>query len=122
MTFLVTMRGDEALIAIAHRLRDSIRHGDIVCRIGGDEFVTLLQGLQTLDAVNQICSRIKTVMHKPFILHDQTITLSASVGVSLYPVNATELSELLNYADQALYRLKRSQKGGWAWFNTPEII
>lgn len=111
--------GDAALVAITQRLRDCIRRSDLLFRIGGDEFVILLPGLRTPDPVKVLCDRIGLAFNEPFLIQDWQISLGATIGASLWPQDGTDLRELLQQADAALYRLKRTGKGGWDWFHAP---
>jgi diguanylate cyclase len=112
--------GDEALMAVSDRLRNCVRAGDSVYRMGGDEFVILLPACSA-ELAEQICHRIERSFEKTFTLEDQHVTLGTSVGASLYPRHAVDLRGLLKHADEALYRIKKSGKGGWAWFKPPQM-
>lgn len=112
--------GDEALVVVAKRLRESVRASDLVCRSGGDEFVILMPRLRVPDQFEQICWRIVTALALPFDVAGQQVSVGASIGASLFPQDGKQLTELVKYADQALYRLTASEKGGWAWFKPPK--
>ncbi|WP_320188747.1 diguanylate cyclase domain-containing protein (plasmid) [Agrobacterium rosae] len=111
--------GDQVLKMVADRLRNAVRDTDLVGRIGGDEFVVLLSSLQSDTQAEAICDRISATFDAPFVFDGETITLGASIGVSLYPQDATELAGLIRQADLALYRRKRTGRGGWEWFSNP---
>ncbi|KAA3511461.1 diguanylate cyclase domain-containing protein [Agrobacterium rosae] len=121
--------GDEILKKVATRLRQSVRHDDTVVRMGGDEFVILLTDLEDQAVAEKICQRIAEAFATPFTIQNQTIKVGATVGASLYPHHAGDLEALLHAADQALYRMKRSDKENWAWFdrsleaaNEPQLL
>jgi diguanylate cyclase (GGDEF)-like protein len=111
--------GDETLAAVAERLRDCIRSSDLLFRIGGDEFVILLPGLHTTDQVESLCERIEAAFERPFALKGPEVSLGATIGVSLWPRDGSDLRLLLRRADEALYRTKKTNKGGWDWFEAP---
>lgn len=108
--------GDKALIAVARRLQQSVRAGDIVCRLGGDEFAILLLNLDQPGQAGEICERIIGSIAKPLQLEDNLATVGLSIGVSLYPQDGGDLHTLMKSADVALYHVKRSGKGSWAWY------
>ncbi|WP_343315348.1 sensor domain-containing diguanylate cyclase [Brucella sp. BE17] len=112
--------GDQTLITVATRLRDSVRAGDLVCRMGGDEFAVLLPDIRTPETAEQVCSRIAAALSLPINLGTNSVSIGASIGASLLPQDGTDLKTLLRCADQALYRRKALNKGGWEWFVKPE--
>ena len=109
--------GDEILKKVAARLRQSVRKNDIVVRMGGDEFVILLPGLADQNAADKLCQRIADAFAEPFVAGGEIIDVGATVGAGLYPHHATDLDGLLRAADQALYRMKGSDKSKWDWFD-----
>ncbi|MHA3790628.1 sensor domain-containing diguanylate cyclase [Sphingomonas sp. YL-JM2C] len=111
--------GDAVLAAVAKRLRECIRGSDLLFRIGGDEFVILLPGVLDTGKVEGLCRRIGQAFEAPFSEADQSIHIGATIGASLWPHDSTDLRALLRQADEALYRLKRSGKGGWEWYCPP---
>lgn len=111
--------GDAVLAAVAGRLRECIRGSDLLFRIGGDEFVILLPDLRAPGQVEALCRRIGHAFDAPFGGADQAIRLGATIGASLWPQDGIDLRELLRQADEALYRLKRTRKGGWEWYRAP---
>ena len=101
--------GDELLQRVATRLKDSVRDGDTVARIGGDEFVAVLQDVQGLDNIKIVLERMMHAAADPIHLQGQTMKVSASMGVSLYPQHEdmTE-DQLMRQADQAMYQAKNA--------------
>jgi diguanylate cyclase (GGDEF)-like protein len=99
--------GDEVLKSVAKRLKQSVRQGDVVARIGGDEFVILLSDInlpELLPVVRKIVDRIASA-HK---VNGKSVSLSSSVGVATYPDSGHTVDELVAHADAAMYRSKRS--------------
>ena len=111
--------GDEVLCIVAERLKASVRESDLICRIGGDEFVVLLGSIATHEIVAQLCWRIEASLNLPVAVAGNTVRVGASIGASLFPRDGTDLRSLIKRADEALYRVKAREKGGWEWFEAP---
>ncbi|WP_054773089.1 diguanylate cyclase domain-containing protein [Methylogaea oryzae] len=100
--------GDALLIAVAQRLREAVRSGDTVARIGGDEFVVLLGGLDNTAACDLSLRRVHEAIQRPFTLDQGVAQISASLGVSLFPKDSSDPDTLLRNADQAMYQAKQA--------------
>src|SRR2546423_12840379 len=101
--------GDQLLQAIAQRLTKAVRESDTVARLGGDEFVLVLPSLGAADAtfeVMAVISRVREAFKEPFRLSDQIPTLTCSIGVAIYPVDAPDAVTLIKQADTAMYSAK----------------
>lgn len=104
--------GDQVLISIAERLRSQLREEDLVARLGGDEFAVLLSPLHDLEDAQRIADKILASMLPPIPLTGSSeIVASLSIGIAIYPQDASSLDELLQQADTAMYRAKRNQSG-----------
>jgi diguanylate cyclase (GGDEF)-like protein/PAS domain S-box-containing protein len=101
--------GDEMIRVIAQRLRRCLRTGDTVARIGGDEFVLLLPGLLSADAVKVATQRVKEATSAPCLIEGQEVPASCSVGSSIYPRDGTDAEDLLKRADEAMYLDKQAR-------------
>jgi diguanylate cyclase (GGDEF)-like protein len=101
------MAGDQVLRDVASVLRKNVRASDVVARIGGDEFIILLEGLSGESSARRFCDSIRSALDQPIYLHDQPLTISASVGVALYPQDARDPIKLLRIADQRMYHRKK---------------
>ena len=112
--------GDEALVIVSDRLRDCVRAGDLVCRMGGDEFAILLPPAVSRERVEALCETICDRLSQPFTLAGETASVGVSIGASLFPEDGASLHDILKRADEALYRLKHGEKGGWQWFQLPQ--
>ncbi len=100
--------GDKLLKNIAQRLRDCVRKSDTVGRFGGDEFVVVLNGIDSFDNVLVIAENIRAQLEKTYQFDDLNLQLSPSIGVARYPDNGDDEQQLLQYADQAMYRAKNA--------------
>jgi diguanylate cyclase (GGDEF)-like protein/PAS domain S-box-containing protein len=111
--------GDRLLVQIAERLRGCSRDTDLVARQGGDEFLILLADLADdgyLDAIEAITERVYEALAEPFDLHETEFYARGSIGISVHPHDAHDVETLLRNADVAMYRAKRIDPGGHAFF------
>ncbi|MET0676364.1 MAG: EAL domain-containing protein [Bradyrhizobium sp.] len=103
--------GDRILIEVADRMRKLLAPGEFLARQSGDEFVGLqMSGNHPADA-QAFAERIAAVLAEPFVVHDQTVNLSAAIGYSIFPIDTAERDQLLSCAKLAMYRGKTSQRG-----------
>ncbi|WP_052487133.1 putative bifunctional diguanylate cyclase/phosphodiesterase [Gordoniibacillus kamchatkensis] len=107
--------GDETIRYAAKRLKRCIREEDLAARIGGDEFVVILCNLHTTQQAAEIAERITRELSKPFHVHGHSASLSASVGIALYPSDGQDADSLLRTADAAMYRVKERGKNNFAF-------
>jgi diguanylate cyclase (GGDEF)-like protein/PAS domain S-box-containing protein len=112
--------GDKLLKRVADRLRAAVREGDVVARIGGDEFSILLTGPVTPDNAALLSGRIVEMIRRPFIIDGEVVGIGASVGVALAPQDGASAVTLMKRADLALYRAK-SEGGNTVRFFEPGI-
>lgn len=97
--------GDRLLVAVAERLRAAVRRTDIVARLGGDEFAVLQTGLRDPDA-GEAARKLLHTVGQPFVLDGKMVSVTASIGIAIYPLDGDLPQELLNKADSAMYRAK----------------
>ncbi len=100
--------GDQVLVEITRRIKETIREDDTVARLGGDEFVVLLVGLQAPEECAGSLVRLLEIINRPIDLQGKLIHISASIGVSLYPEDEQDADTLLRHADQAMYIAKQT--------------
>ncbi|SDR72149.1 diguanylate cyclase (GGDEF) domain-containing protein [Halopseudomonas xinjiangensis] len=112
--------GDLLLAVIANRLRRTMRQEDLIARIGGDEFVALLQDVVDANDAALIASKIIHTLSEPITLSGHHLLISASVGIAMYPQHGQSATELLHHGDQALYRAKANGRNGYSFFNPDE--
>ena len=108
--------GDLLLKAVATRLRGHLHSQDTLARIGGDEFVLLVELQDPSDAMNVAIKQVNLVS-RPFKVAEHELQLSASLGIVLYPGNGQDQHELLRNADAAMYHAKRVGKNGYSFFD-----
>ncbi len=113
-------QGDRLLVAAAQRVRNVVRDMDTVARLGGDEFAVIVSDLQDLQPVKTIAQNILDALVAPFELEASSGYVSASVGIALYPSDASDIETLLKSADQAMYAAKASGRNCYSFF-TPEL-
>jgi len=102
--------GDLLLRAVAKRLTSTVRQSDTVARIGGDEFVIILENLHKIAEADEVALKVQRALARPFTLERQRLKVTASIGISFYPENGEDTDTLLRAADYAMYLAKR--RGG----------
>ncbi|NET36313.1 MAG: CHASE2 domain-containing protein [Cyanothece sp. SIO1E1] len=98
--------GDQLLQAVARRLVGGLRDTDIVSRLGGDEFTVILPGVPGLQDVVRVAEKLLETLSKSFVLEGKTVAITASIGISLYPLHGREIEILIKTADSAMYCAK----------------
>lgn len=108
--------GDALLVAAARRLSNCVRDSDTVARLGGDEFILILNDLGTPNSVERVADNILTSLSQPFVLGNEVAYVSASIGITFYPDDASTVEGLLKNADQAMYVAKNAGRNRYAYF------
>ena len=116
--------GDQFLAAVASRLRAVLRDTDVLARQGGDEFLVLLSDLDDdpEHVAEAVGAKLHIALQEPFSVAGNELVTAASVGVSLYPDDASDTEALLRHADAAMYKAKGSGGGQLAFHRTTETI
>jgi len=110
--------GDVLLKLVAARLTGTLRSTDIVCRIGGDEFVVIVEPTDEAREVEAVASKVLAALAGPFEVEGHQLYMSASVGVSQYPRDAVDARTLIRSADTAMYHAKNAGKNAYEIFHT----
>lgn len=100
--------GDRVLRVLADRIAGCLRKNDTVSRMGGDEFLILMEDIAALADVNVIATKILAGIREKVDMEDTSLTLTASMGIAFYPKDGTDITTLIRLADAAMYRAKRS--------------
>ena len=100
--------GDKLLQTVAKRLETAVRDSDTVARLGGDEFVLVLPEVKDTQAARMIAQRAGEAISVPVYIEDKPLRVTASVGISVYPDDGTDMETLLRNADRAMYHAKKS--------------
>ncbi len=109
--------GDTLLREASQRLNRVIRRQDTLARIGGDEFVVLLNGLRAAVDAGHVAGKILQALAHPFVLEGHRVVANASIGISLFPGDAADAASLLRHADSAMYAAKSQGRRSWQFFS-----
>jgi diguanylate cyclase (GGDEF)-like protein len=110
--------GDELLVAVADRLRQTVREQDLLCRIGADEFVVAIDAANDERVAETLAERILTQVTRPFPLSVTVLWVTASIGIA-HSIDTTDAEQLIRDADTAMYRAKAAGRNGFAGFTPP---
>lgn len=112
--------GDQVLWKVACQLRNGLREVDTLARIGGDEFVVVLENFSSQADVVTVAKKILSLLVQPIRLRERQLFLTASIGVSLYPRDGEDVSNLMRKADRAMYQAKRKGGDGFCFFDAED--
>ncbi len=110
--------GDELLKQVAQRLKETVREEDTVARLGGDEFTVLLCDIHSVENISLVAEKILHQLAKPFRLDHTEVVITASIGISLFPDDGSDVSTILKNADTAMYRAKEQGRNTFQFFTT----
>jgi diguanylate cyclase (GGDEF)-like protein/PAS domain S-box-containing protein len=109
--------GDDLLIAVADRLKKCVRSTDTVARLGGDEFTVVLTGVTDVRGAASVATQINRVLSEPFVINGRELFISASIGITTYPLDSDQPERLLQNADTALYHAKEQGRNNFQFFS-----
>jgi diguanylate cyclase (GGDEF)-like protein/PAS domain S-box-containing protein len=112
--------GDELLIAVSGRMKEALRQGDTLSRIGGDEFVAVLTDLEHIEACEPVLARLLHSASNPILINGIELQVSASIGVTFYPMDNVDADQLIRHADQAMYMAKQKGKSRYHLFDVEQ--
>ncbi len=113
-------RGDQLLQTMSHRMLACVRETDTVVRLGGDEFVLLLSGVGRGEAMSQVVQRVLHAIARPSLIEERELSVSCSVGVSIFPRDGRDVQTLLRNADTAMYKAKEFGRNNFQFYS-PEM-
>ena len=108
--------GDQLLVNVAKILKHCTRRNDTVSRLGGDEFVVMLEEIENLEVISRIAQAMQQKMLEPLQLGNNEISVSSSIGISIYPEDGYSADELLKHADIAMYHAKNLGRNNFQYF------
>lgn len=109
--------GDEVLQEVANRIKKLIREEDTLSRIGGDEFIIIMENLKTIKDTSILAEKILATLSLPITINTLKIFLSTSIGISIYPDDAQVDSDLIKHADNAMYKAKSKGRDNFQYYN-----
>jgi diguanylate cyclase (GGDEF)-like protein/PAS domain S-box-containing protein len=108
--------GDELLKQVALALSGTLRDGDTLARLGGDEFIVLLENVEGEFGAGHVAEKLMAMFEQPFVVSDYELFVTGSVGISLFPNDATDLNMLIRNADVAMYQAKARGRNGYRFY------
>ncbi len=109
--------GDKVLKVVTQRLTEIIRKEDTLARLGGDEFTVIIEGLDQSQDASLLAEKILKVLKEPIIVNGNTLYVSSSIGISLYPQDGKNAQDLLKYSDAAMYKAKEEGRNNFQFYN-----
>ncbi|MBC6905583.1 EAL domain-containing protein [Saccharophagus sp. K07] len=109
--------GDELLKTTANKIRSALRAEDIVCRLGGDEFIVLIESVQNIEHIQTVADGLLQAMQDEFSVANRRVTIGLSIGAAVFPMHGTDLNELKRNADVAMYCAKEAGKNRLAIYD-----
>ena len=110
--------GDEILKTVSQRLKNIIGEKDTVSRLGGDEFSIIVEGVDKAEDVSILAKKILNVLSQEIMLDDNTLYISTSIGISMFPGDGGSSQNLLKYADSAMYKAKDEGRNNFQYYNS----
>lgn len=110
------LAGDQLLRTVAERLRVCVRESDTLARVGGDEFVFVLNLVAAENGISAAASKILALVSEPFVIEGQELYLTASIGIAVYPNDGADGQTLLKHADLAMYQAKEMDRNNFQFY------
>lgn len=113
--------GDHLLHSVGERLTETLRKGDLVCRLGGDEFTVILEGITSLRTAVEVVAKLIEALASVHEVDGHALHVGVSAGIALYPAQTEDLGDLLRFADIAMYQAKSAGKNDYCVY-TSELV
>ena len=110
--------GDIILIEVASRLKNILGEDDILARLGGDEFTIILKDIDNLKVPSLLSTKIVEIMREPIVLNEQSLFISVSIGISIFPDDSKDKNDLLKFADSAMYKAKDEGRDNFQFYSS----
>jgi diguanylate cyclase (GGDEF)-like protein/PAS domain S-box-containing protein len=109
--------GDKLLLEVSKRIKQAIRHNDVVGRLGGDEFLVIMDNLLNPEDASIKAKNILSVLHTEFLIEGKELYISASIGISLFPDDGEQVDSIIKAADIAMYQVKNNGKNNFCFYS-----
>ena len=109
--------GNKVLKAVAQRFKECVRETDLIARIGGDEFVIVLNDISSRESIVSITTKLMKLLNTPYVINKQELLIEVSIGISQFPQQGDEGLILLKKADQAMYRVKKEGRNNFKFYD-----
>jgi diguanylate cyclase (GGDEF)-like protein len=113
--------GDQLLVTIGQRLKESVRQEDMVCRLGGDEFTVLLIGIENAEAAKHVAEKIIANLRRSIQLGDHQTIATTSIGIAIFPDDSESSASLMTHADIAMYKAKEAGKNNYCVYERKDF-
>jgi diguanylate cyclase (GGDEF)-like protein len=110
--------GDALLVELAGRLRDNLRASDLIARLGGDEFLVVLEEVQDTEPVEVVANKLLVETVRPYRLPGAEASVTASIGISMFPDDAADAVALVKHSDIAMYAAKQAGKNTTRFYSS----
>ena len=108
--------GDALLVELSGRLRQHLRSSDLIARLGGDEFLVVLEEIQDAMPVETVAKKLLAESERPYAIGGREATVTASIGISVFPDDAADAAALMKHADTAMYAAKQAGKNTYSFY------
>jgi diguanylate cyclase (GGDEF)-like protein/PAS domain S-box-containing protein len=112
--------GDKLLVELSKRMKEALREGDTLARIGGDEFIAVIVDLESIEGSKPVLERLLRTTTDPITVGDVVVQVSLSIGVTLYPQDGADADQLIRHADQSMYIAKQAGKNRYQLFDAAQ--
>jgi len=109
--------GDELLKIVSKRIKNILRETDIVARMGGDEFIVVLDSARNKKSAGYVCESILSIIKEPIVIGKHSLNISASIGIAMYPNDGEDITSLVKNADTAMYHAKKLGKNTYHYYD-----